>query len=69
MDNLNEVITPAEIEKEFNLSSGTVRQYLTRHSSRMIDAGTLRKADRRTWLMLRVEAERIWKKPILTNLD
>lgn len=57
---INDVMTPAEIETEFNLSSGTVRQYLTRHGDEMTERGEARKADGRTWLILRSAAARIW---------
>lgn len=51
---LEQVMTPAEIEAEFGLSKGSVRQYLTRHP----EIG--RKADGRTWLITRADAIRIW---------
>lgn len=51
-------MTPAEIEKEFNLSSGTVRQYLFQNQD--IDQSLARKADGRTWLINREWAVKRW---------
>jgi len=52
---LTQVMTVREIEEEFNLSSGTVRQYLKAHSDTII----CRKSGA-TWFIARSEAERIW---------
>jgi len=57
---LNHVVTPAEIEKLYDLSPGTVRQYLTRHADELVKRGVLRKADARTWMMLKSTAKDIW---------
>ena len=54
------VMAPAEIERKYGLSEGTVRQYLSRHGHYMMGARTARQPDGRTWLILRSEAERIW---------
>jgi hypothetical protein len=63
MDNpLSQVTTPAKIEADYNLSAGTVRQYLKRHAEDMIKRNVLVKIDNRTWLMLKSEAETIWGK-------
>jgi hypothetical protein len=56
-EELAQVMTPAEIEREFGLADGTVRQaifqgYFTRY----------RKADARTILIRRADAEVKWKK-------
>jgi hypothetical protein len=56
-EELAQVMTPAEIEREFGLADGTVRQaifqgYFTRY----------RKADERTILIRRADAEVKWKK-------
>lgn len=57
---LSQVVTPAEIEDELGLGKGTVRQYLFNHGDEMIKKGEARKADGRTWLLLRSAAYRIW---------
>lgn len=57
----SETMTPSQIEAEFNLSSGTVRQYLKNHSEELTANKEAWKADSRTWLLLRTTAERIWK--------
>ena len=57
---LNLVTTPSEIEKTYNLSAGTVRQYFKRHAKSLIERGELRKVDNRTWLMLKATAHEIW---------
>lgn len=56
---IQDTLTPAEIEAEYGLADGTVTAYLRRHPE-MEDAGESRKADGRTWLVLRSAAERIW---------
>lgn len=57
--NLSETMTATEIETEFGLSTGTVRQYLKNHGDEMRERGVARKSSA-TWLIQRAEAERIW---------
>lgn len=59
---INEVMTPAEIEAAFGLSSGAVRQYLKRHQRRMIADGIARQPDKRTWLIDKQFAVNTWGK-------
>jgi hypothetical protein len=59
-DVIEQVMTPAEIESTFDLSAGTVRQYLRTHSDKMVAAKEARKADGRTWLITKEAANRIW---------
>jgi hypothetical protein len=54
---LEEVMTPAEIEREYNLPAGTVRQAIRRGNFKLY-----RRADERTYLIRRIDAERQWKK-------
>ena len=56
------VMTPAEIERKYNLGAGTVRQYLSRNGKYMLRNRTARQPDKRTWLILRREAHNIWGK-------
>lgn len=51
---LEQVMTPAEIEEEYSLADGTVRQAINRESL------SARKADDRTWLVHRNDAEKRW---------
>lgn len=51
-------MTPAEIEAKYNLSAGTVRQYLKNHPE--LKTSEVRRPDGRTILMNRSTAKRIW---------
>lgn len=59
---LQAVMTPAQIEAEFELSAGTVRQYLRRHGDNLVLAKIASKPDERTWLLTRRFAERTWRR-------
>lgn len=53
-------MTPAEIEKEFGLSRGTVRKYIFDHREALIETGVVRRADARTLLCKRGWAIHRW---------
>ena len=53
-------MTPAEIEKEFRLSRGTVRKYIFDHRQQLESAKVIRQADKRTLLCKRGWAFNRW---------
>jgi hypothetical protein len=55
--NLNDVLTPTEIEGDFGLGAGTVRQYLNNHADEL--KGKARKSGG-TWLVSRDAAIELW---------
>lgn len=55
-------MTPAEVESELGLSSGTVRQYIFQKRAFMEEKGYIREADKRTVLILRGVALNRWGK-------
>lgn len=57
VDLLAEIMTPAEIECEYNLPAGTVRQAIRRGNFRLY-----RQPDQRTYLIRRTDAKKQWSK-------
>jgi hypothetical protein len=62
LSTVDQIVTPAEIERQHKLSPGTVRQYLTRHAETLSSRNLVRKADQRTWLIDAEFARQQWGK-------
>lgn len=58
---LNLVMTTNDIAVEYDKQPATIRQFLIRNFEDMSKRGVIRKTGG-TWLVLRVEVERIWGK-------
>ena len=58
---LNHVMTANDVSVEFGKDKSAVRQYIKYHRDDMIEREVVRKSGG-TWLILRIEAERIWGK-------
>jgi len=55
----NQTLTARQVEREYGLKAGTVRSYIRYHPE-MVESGEFRKADERTWTILRLVAYQIW---------
>lgn len=57
-----EWVTPAQMERELNLKSGTIRQYLFNHRDTLLERNMIQQADERTVLMRRGFVLATWGK-------
>lgn len=57
-----EWVTPAQMERELNLKSGTIRQYIFNHRDSLLERNVIQQADERTVLLRRGFALATWGK-------